>query len=159
MSAIFSFGEYLKNPSSVAGPVSELLSPDFWSRESDKETIDEAIDRLLTRWTLQDYERALEWFGEGQLAPSQRDLIRLSHRRAASGCVCRDHVLNDVLASLDAFLGECEDPRSLAGTVAPADGVPLTGLTDVEIANLGKIVHLYLPIGSLIKTATGQGKG
>ncbi|MEI6421567.1 MAG: hypothetical protein WCP55_05060, partial [Lentisphaerota bacterium] len=121
-----SFGEYAKNPGSfrqAAAVDPELRKPEFWRAEGEKDAaVYGMVDRLLSRGDLSDFERGLEWFGEGKWTTSGTELIELAYGRMTNVPVaCRDASLGRVLRVLGAVLKEWRE--GLAGRVgAPAAG-------------------------------------
>ena len=161
MRARLSFGEYAKNPGSFRQATAldpELRNPEFWRREEDREeAVSGALDRVLSRGELGDFERALDWFGEKKWASSSAELIRMSYNRIAAKSVhCRDVGLDRVLTILGLVLREGKESRSGAGGAGQnADGVP-SEMGEAEFDALGRLAMRYLPGSSLLKSSAGR---
>jgi hypothetical protein len=161
MRAILSLGRYLKSPASVMQVTElapELVRPDFWSRERDKEeVVNGAVDRLLECGSLSDYERALDWFGDRKWASSSMELIRLTYRRLVNVQIgCRDGALQRIILILGVVLKEWEE-AGRGGSVATSSGSVAAGdLEGSELNALGRIAMHHLPGSSFLKSPAGH---
>ena len=105
MHALFSFGQFFKSPGAfqtVGNLAPELLRSDFWTRRTDRTAAaTSAVDKLLNRGDLADFERALEWFGDRKLTNSHVVFLELGYARMQSNAVkCRDASLQRLLEVL-----------------------------------------------------------
>ncbi|MGB7768379.1 MAG: hypothetical protein WBN22_05935 [Verrucomicrobiia bacterium] len=160
MRALFSFGQFFKSPGAfqtVGNLAPELLSPDFWTRRTDRTAAAAgAVDKLLNRGDLADFERALEWFGDRKLTNSPVDFLELAYTRMQSNAVkCRDASLQRLLEVLGLVLKEWKNPSSRKEKGATSEPV-VNKLAAEEYAALGRIGMRYLPGSSLLKSPTGQ---
>jgi hypothetical protein len=116
-----------------------------------------ALDGLLSRGDLSDFEQGLGWFGERRWASSGAELIRLANKRIGAKSVrCRDAALEAVLSVLDRVLKEWEEARQGRQPTARSDDVSPRGMEGRAVGAMGRIAMRYLPGSSLLKSATGH---
>jgi hypothetical protein len=160
MRALFSFGQFFKSPGAfqTVGTIApELLHPDFWTRRYDRTAAATgAVDKLLNRGDLADFERALESFGDRRLTNSPVDFLELAYVRVQNNAVkCRDASLQRLLEVLGLILQEWKTPASRKDNGTSSEAIA-NKLTAEEYAVLGRVGMRYLPGSSLLKSPTGQ---
>ena len=157
---ILALGRYLRQPSATASLAGEILSRPFWWAEGAKEeAVNAALDQLLSVGTLEDFERALEWFGHGAWALSPPELIRLaSHRLAqpAPGAKAADPVLRELVDLLAQVLKEWEQTRKAALGAGPTANDKSSTLGARSISVLARISLHYLPSAAFLKSPAGR---
>lgn len=162
MQALLCFGQYVRSPGSFSQTsqfATELLQPEIWTRERDsrEEAVNGALDGVLSRGDLNDFERALGWFGERRWASSGSELVRLANKRVEAKSVrCRDGALEGVLSVLDRVLREWEEARQGRQATARSDDFSPRGMEGRAIGAMGRIAMRYLPGSSLLKSASGH---
>jgi len=159
--SIHKLGRYLRQPWTVATLEGELVSRAFWWNEGGKEeAVNVALDRLLSVCSLEDFERALGWFGHGAWARAPVDFIALADQRLAkrgASFQTADPVLQEILGALVRVLKEWEQSRHAPlGTASAREGKIDFAPGATAIAALGRIALGCFPGESLLKSPTGR---
>ena len=159
MRALFSFGQFFKSPGSFqeSSKLPELLQSGFWTRRTDRMAAAAgAIDKLMNRGDLADFERALEWFGKEKLTNSPVEFLELAYARAQIDAVkCRDESLHQLLEVLGLVLKEWKNPSLRTDKGATSEPM-VSKWNSEEYKALGRIGKRYLPGSSLLKSPKGQ---
>jgi hypothetical protein len=161
MQSILALSRYLRQPSASATLPGELLSHTFWWGDGAKEeAVNAALDQFLSRCSLDDFERALDWFGRGAWTLTPLDLIRLTDHRLTDATAPRksaDSVLQEIVALLARILREWDQARKTAlrpAFLRETNQEPALGAR--TIATLGRIALRHLPDGSFLKSPAGR---
>ncbi len=156
------FGEHARNPGGfrqVSALDPELTRSEFWAKERDREAaVNGAVDRLLSRGNVGDFERALEWFGEKKWARNAAEVMEIAHRRMVGVPVaCKDESLRRLLAFFSAVLSEGRAAGNGAVGAAQEGSNVAKDLREGDYEVLVRIAMRHLPGSSLLKSPSGHG--
>ena len=157
---MLALGQYLRQPASRISFEGEILSRAFWWAEGGKEAaVNAALDRLLSVGTIEDFERAIDWFGHGAWTLSPQDLVLLaSHRLAAPGFPIKgmDPILRDGIELLACALKEWDQTRNTPLGAAPSPADKPLGLGAKSISFLSHVALRHFPDGAFFKSPTAR---
>lgn len=160
LQAILALRQYLRRPSATDSLQGEAVTPAFWWSEGGKEeAVNAALDQILAVGTLEDFARALEWFGRGAWARSPVELIILSaHRLAHPGFSGKaaDPALREVIELLNRVLREWDQARQVALASIRSAAIKPLMLGASAIASLSRIALRHLPSAGFLKSAGGR---
>ena len=163
MDTLWMFGQYVQQPGAFqqVTDLGELSQPAFWKKERGRDpavnkAVDGAVDALLYRGDLEDFERALDWFGEKWTA-SAVELVQLVHSRLqAVPDRCQNASLRRLLVVLGTVLKEWKAHQSNVSTMGPRTGSVDLDLRKEEYQVLARVAERHFPGSSLLRSPTGH---